>query len=59
MNKTVQLLNPTMSPAFSVEQEVVEKLLAKSSEATGAGKAKNSSEYVNRLLKWALENYKE
>jgi hypothetical protein len=42
-----------------VDEAVVKELFTKAKESTDAGKAKTASEYVNRLVKWAVENYKE
>jgi hypothetical protein len=55
---TVGFMSAKMPATFMVDDDVAVRLLEKASEA---GKAKNevSSKYVNRLLKWALENYNE
>jgi len=55
---TVGFMSAKIPATFMVDDEVAIQLLEKASES---GKAKNepSSKYVNRLLKWALENYNE
>ncbi len=46
------------SLAFNLDTEVIEDLLKKASEYSKTNNT-NSSVYVNDLIKWALENYKE
>lgn len=44
--------------SFMVDDQVAEKLLQKASEMAKANN-EPSSKFVNRMLTWALENYKE
>lgn len=48
-----------MNLGFSVSEQVATDLFNKAKEAMASGKVKNSSEYVDRLLEWALANYKD
>jgi Arc/MetJ-type ribon-helix-helix transcriptional regulator len=59
MNQTVQLTNAKLPASFMVDEKVVGQLLEKAQQAITSGKVKSASEYVNRLVTWALENYKE
>ena len=57
MNQTVQFHSPTFPASFMLEEEVVKTLFTKAKQAVDAGADKTASSYVNRLVKWALENY--
>lgn len=50
---TVIFMSVKYPTSFAVEDEVVERLLER------AKSGNNASQYVNSLLKWALENYKD
>ena len=55
---TVGFVGAKMPATFMVDDNVVIQLLEKAVEA-GKTKSEPASNYVNRLLKWALDNYKE
>lgn len=57
MNQTVQFHSPTFPASFIVDEEVVKELFARAKKSVDAGIDKTASQYVNRLVKWALENY--
>jgi hypothetical protein len=59
MNQTVQFVSPKFPVSFMLDEEVVKELFAKAKQAVDAGTDKTASQYVNRLVKWALENYNE
>lgn len=50
---TVGFMSAKMPSTFAVDDEVATRLLEK------AMQTESPSKYVNRLLKWALDNYKE
>ena len=52
---TVGFMSAKMPATFMVDDSVVLSLIEKAGEATKKGET--ASNYVNRLLKWALENY--
>ncbi len=56
---TVQFMSAKYPVSFSVDDEVAARLLTQASESMKSGNAKNASAYANRLLKWALDNYKD
>lgn len=51
---TVGFMGANYPTSYIVEDEVAATLLKRASENKDG-----ASKYVNRLLKWALENYKE
>ena len=51
-------MNAKMPATFMVDDDTVACLLEKAGEAAKA-KNESASKYVGRLLKWALENYKD
>lgn len=55
---TVTLMSMKYPVSFTVDDDVATKLL-ENAMAVATKKKEMSSAYVNRLLKWALENYKE
>lgn len=55
---TVGFMSAKMPATFLVDDDTVARLLEKAGEAAAA-KNESASKYVNRLLKWALENYNE
>lgn len=59
MNQTVQFVSPKFPASFMLDEVVVKDLFAKAKESVDAGKTKTASEYVNSLVKWAVENYKD
>jgi hypothetical protein len=57
---TVQFMsNAKHNYAYSVDEEVANRLYNQARESQSRGKDKTASAYVNRLLKWALDNYIE
>jgi hypothetical protein len=59
MNQTVQFVSPTFPASFMVDEAVVKDLFAKAKESVDSGKTKTASEYVNRLVRWAVDNYED
>lgn len=55
---TVGFMSTKMPATFMVDDNVVVQLLEKAAEA-GKTRSETASQYVNRLLKWALENYSD
>lgn len=55
---TVGFMSTKMPATFIVDDNVAVQLLEKAGEA-GKARSEPASNYVNRLLKWALNNYKE
>lgn len=54
---TVTFMSTKHPVSFAVDDEVVDKLFENAARQAKAGEP--ASKYVNRLLKWALENYKD
>jgi hypothetical protein len=52
---TVGFMSAKMPATFMVDDDVAVSLVTKASDASKSGET--ASKYVNRLLKWALENY--
>lgn len=55
---TVGFMSAKMPATFLVDDDTVVRLLEKAGESAKA-KNESASKYVARLLKWALENYKD
>lgn len=56
--RVITLMSTKHPVGFSVEDDVADKLLFNASNASKST-GETASNYVNKLLKWALENYKE